>query len=140
MSKLRINVSSDGVDIINTRTGVLSYAIERSKLAATRDNVYSHWILQLQNKSDMDTVTLYKLAKIIDSTYIDNTIDWYKTFYFVEQCKYQDATHDVSSPEENMVSKIYSRILYNQKGDDEETKQLLDTLVKERLKEYNLLK
>jgi len=84
------------------------YQIRVAEAGETRDNGYSEWILQLQEKTWMQKETLYKLAQLINKHCPSHKIDWRETFLMVEDPA------------------------------DGETKKTIDEVVADNLKKYNL--
>jgi len=133
--KLVFEVKKRFILIVDMNNGNTVYDIRRSELPMMRDSYYSEWIMQLMTKTWIDTKTLYDLAVLISTFFPENKIDWYKTFYIVEKKDYLHFAEEQLLPETAFSAEdLLNSIEFGQN----QTSDIIDKIVKQRLEEYNL--
>lgn len=129
----------NGVVLFHDSNHDILYRINRKELTQTRDSHYSEWIMQLLDKTWINSQILYELARHIQQQFPDNKIDWRKTFFVVEKSKYLDTLGDVMTEKNDSITKsLMTKIAFGQKETNEETHKIIDEIVNRRLNEYGL--
>jgi hypothetical protein len=142
MTNKKITLTNDGDFIIFIdSSGNEIYNIGKDELPEIRNEEYSNWIMQLLTKMWVTIDVLYDLAVIIENEFPDHTINWYKTFYVVEKKNFLEFAGDILLPYEKSSSKdFFTMVEFGQKETNAETHQIIDEIVKGKLKEYNLVR
>lgn len=129
MRNLHLTIENEVVRIKDT-DGIL-YTIRKSELPLTRDEDNSEWVMQLLDKTWINTEILYQLAKLIQNEFPNNAIDWRATFFVVEKSEHIEALFKEGDS-------FLDKIKLGQKENNEETNKLIDEKVNENLKKYGL--
>ncbi len=142
MTNKKITLTNDGDHIIFIdSSGDEIYNISKKELPENREKEYSEWVLQLLTKMWVTIEVLYDLAVLIEKEFPENSINWYKTFYVVEKRNFLEFAGDILLPEEKSASKVLFRMVeFGQKETNAETHQIIDEIVKGKLKDYNLVR
>jgi hypothetical protein len=129
MRNLHLTVENEVVRIKDT-DGIL-YTIRKSELPLTRGENNSEWIMQLLEKTWINTQILYQLAKLTQKEFPDNDIDWRATFFVVEKSEHIEALVKEGDS-------FRDRIKLGQRENNAETNRLIYEKVDENLKAYGL--
>lgn len=148
--EIQVLFKKNSVQILNSenREKVL-YTIPKSQLASTGieygDNKISLWIYELSDKSWVQKYNLYELARIIQSIYPNNTIDWRHSFVIIERrfqirrlfekCGYKNSTVMGSQGLfDNYIAYLEFISFFKEKVNENDIELMVDS----ELKKYNL--
>lgn len=138
--KLSINVVGDGITIVDATDDFLLWEIGIQDLPKKSNNETSLWITNLMDKIWIDVGTLYQLAKIINTRFPKNTIDWRETFFLVEMKSYVKTFGEVLIPKkESAAEEVSEEVKFRMKENNDETIGIVDEIVTKRLIEFGLI-
>ena len=122
------------------------YSIPIDDLAEVRmeDNIAtSEWISQLNETIWSYPDLLYRLAKIIQTKFPNNHINWQETFYEVEKKdyleKYFDMTNEFDNKLLSMSEEFMKLVNQGQQENTLEVNEEIDKLILENLSRYKIL-
>jgi hypothetical protein len=139
MSELYFKSKDGDILILDSEDDSILYRIRREELMLKMTHDLSEWIMQLEEKTWMDSDALYRLAQFIKLEFPDNTIDWYNTFFVVEKGRFLEELFAVMYPEkQSLVDRAFGQITFNREESTEENHKIVHEILIKKLVDFQL--